>query len=187
MPRYVALLRGINVGGRNKVAMADLRQVAASLGHIEVSTYIQSGNLVFTSPDASTTSLADALEHQIGRSLAVQPAVVVLSRAGLAQVIADNPVPREANPRCLHAVFRRQDMTPDAIAAITAAQQSARAKGSPDEAFVVGRTLYLHTPGGLGRSELAARLARSSGPAAGTARNWATVTRLMAMLDSAAF
>ena len=51
MPRYVALLRGINVGGRNKVPMADLRRVAASLGHTEVATYIQRGNVVFTSPD----------------------------------------------------------------------------------------------------------------------------------------
>ena len=185
MPRYVALLRGINVGGRNKVAMAGLRQVAASLGHTEVATYIQSGNIVFTSPGTSITSLADALEQQIARSLAVQPAVVVLSRAGLAQVITDNPFPQETNPRCLHAVFRRQELTPDALAAIAAAQQSARAKGSRDEAIVVGRMLFLHTPGGLGRSELAAQLARSSGQAAGTARNWATVTRLMAMLDAA--
>jgi uncharacterized protein (DUF1697 family) len=110
---------------------------------------------------------------------------VVLSRADLAQVIADNPFPQEASPKCLHAVFRRQDMTPEALAAIAAAQQSARAKGSPDEATVVGRTLFLRTPDGLGRSELAAQLARSSAQAAGTARNWATVTRLMAMLDSA--
>ena len=65
MPRYVALLRGINVGGRNMVAMADLRRVAASLGHTEVATYIQSGNVVFTSPDASVISLADALEQEI--------------------------------------------------------------------------------------------------------------------------
>jgi uncharacterized protein (DUF1697 family) len=186
MPRYVALLRGINVGGRNKVAMADLRQVAASLGHTEVATYIQSGNIVFTSPDTSVTSLADALELQIARSLAVRPAVVVLSRAGLAQVIADNPFLGETNPRCLHAVFQRQEMTPDAIAAIAAAQQSARAKGSLDEAIVVGQTLFLHTPDGLGRSELAVQLARTSGQTTGTARNWATVTRLMAMLDSAA-
>ena len=185
MPRYVALLRGINVGGRNMVAMADLRQVVASLGHTEVATYIQSGNIVFTSPDASVPGLADALEQQIARSLAVQPAVVVLSRADLAQVIADNPFPQEASPKCLHAVFRRQDMTPEALAAIAAAQQSARAKGSRDEAIVVGRTLFLRTPDGLGRSELAAQLARSSAQAAGTARNWATVTRLMAMLDSA--
>lgn len=186
MPRYVALLRGVNVGGRNKVAMANLRQAAASLGHTGIATYLHSGNLVFTSPDASVASLADALEQQIARSLAVQPAVVVLSGAGLAQVIADNPFPGKTNPKCLHAVFRRREMTPLAIAAIAAAQQSARAKGSPDEAIVVGQTLFLHTPGGLGRSELAVQLARSSGQAVGTARNWATVTRLMAMLDSAA-
>ena len=59
MPRYVALLRGINVGGRNKVAMAELRRVAESLGHTEVVTYIQSGNLVFTSPNTSVADLAD--------------------------------------------------------------------------------------------------------------------------------
>jgi uncharacterized protein (DUF1697 family) len=183
MPRYVALLRGINVGGRNKVAMADLRRVTASLGHTEVATYIQSGNVVFTSPDTSIVGVADALEQEIARTLAVQPAVVVLSRGGLAQVIADNPFPQVTNPKCLHAVFRRQEMTPDVIAAITAAQRSATAKGSQDEAIVVGRTLFLHTPDGIGRSELAVQLARSSGQPAGTARNWATVTRLMAMLD----
>jgi uncharacterized protein (DUF1697 family) len=183
MPRYVALLRGINVGGRNKVAMADLRRVVASLGHTEVATYIQSGNVVFSSPDASATSLADALEQEIARSLAVQPVVVVLSRDGLAQVIADNPFPGEPNPRCLHAVFRRTEMSPDAIAVIAAAQQTARAKGSQDAAVVIGQTLFLHTPGGLGRSELAAQLARSSAQASGTARNWATVTQLMTMLD----
>jgi len=183
MPRYVALLRGINVGGRNKVAMADLRRVVASLGHTEVATYIQSGNIVFSSPDASATSLADALEQEIARSLAVQPVVVVLSRDGLAQVIADNPFPSEANPRCLHAVFRRTEMSAEALAVIAAAQQTARAKGSQDAAVVIGQTLFLHTPGGLGRSELAAQLARSSAQAAGTARNWATVTQLMTMLD----
>jgi uncharacterized protein (DUF1697 family) len=184
MPRYVALLRGINVGGRNKVAMADLRRVTASLGHTEVATYIQSGNVVFTSPEASVISLADALEQEIARCLAVQPVVVVLSQVSLARVITDNPFPQETNPRCLHAVFRREEMTPGAIAAIAAAQQAARAKGSRDEVIIVGRTLFLRTPDGLGRSELAVQLARS-GQAAGTARNWATVTRLMAMLDLA--
>lgn len=77
-------------------------------------------------------------------------------------------------------------MTPGAIAAIAAAQQAARAKGSREEALAAGRTLFLRTPDGLGRSELAAQLARSGGQVAGTARNWATATRLMAMLDRAA-
>ena len=185
MPRYVALLRGINVGGRNKVAMADLRRIVASLGHTEVATYIQSGNVVFTSPDTSVTDLAEALEQEITRTLEVQPAVVVLSRDDLARVIADNPYPGEANPRYLHAVFRRQELSPDAIAAIATARQAAQAEGSQDEATVVGQTLFLHTPGGLGRSELAAQLARSNAQTTGTARNWATVTRLMTMLDKA--
>ncbi len=184
MPRYAALLRGINVGGRHKVAMADLRQVAASLGHTDVTTYVQSGNLIFTSRAASSVSLADDLERRIAEQLAVRPAVVVLSRADLAQVIADNPFPGEINPKYLHAVFRRDEMSPDAIAAVTTAQDRARAKGCRDEAVVVGRTLFIHTPDGFGRSELAAQLARSSVHPAGTARNWATVTRLMAMLDA---
>jgi uncharacterized protein (DUF1697 family) len=184
--RYVALLRGINVGGRNRVAMTDLRQIAESLGHTEVATYIQSGNLVFTNTDDNAIGLADALEQEIAGSLGVQPAVVVLSRADLARVIADNPFPGESNPKCLHAVFRRDEMTADAIAAVAGAEQKARAKGSPDEVIVVGRTLFLRTPEGLGRSELAAQLARVGSQAAGTARNWATVTKLLTMLDPAA-
>jgi uncharacterized protein (DUF1697 family) len=185
MPRYVALLRGINLGGYNKVAMADLRQVATSLGHTDVVTYIQSGNLVFTSPQADTIGLAGSLEREIAERLGVQPAVMVLSRGELAQVIADNPFPDETNPKCLHAVFRREEVSADGIAAIDAAQQRARAKGSRDDVVAVGCTLFLHTPDGFGRSELAAQLARSGAQAAGTARNWATVTRLMTMLESA--
>jgi uncharacterized protein (DUF1697 family) len=195
MTRYVALLRGINVGGRNKVAMADLRQIAESLGHTEVATYIQSGNLVFTNTGDSAIGdnaigdsaigLADALEQEIARSLAVRPAVVVLSRADLTQVIADNPFPGESNPKALHAFFHREPITDETIAAVSAAEQRAQAKGSRDEAAVVGCTLFVRTPDGLGRSELAAQLARSVTKTAGTARNWATVNRLLEMLDPA--
>ena len=184
MPRYVALLRGINVGRRNRVAMADLRQLTEALGHTEVATYIQSGNVLFTSPHTDCGRLADAFEEAIARSLAVRSVVVVLSRDDLARVVTDNPFRDEANPRCLHAVFRRLDLTPEAIAAVEAAQQRARAKGSRDVAVPIGRALFLHTPDGVGRSELAAQLARPGVPADGTARNWATVTRLMALLDA---
>ena len=185
MPRYLALLRGINVGGRSKVAMADLRDVATSLGHAAVATYIQSGNLLFASADTDAASLADALEAEIARMLGVRPAVVVLSRADLAQVIADNPFPEESNPKALHAVFHRQPLADETIADVAAAEQKARAKGSPDEAAVVGSTLFMRTPDGLGRSELAAQLARSVTKTSGTARNWATVNRLLEMLDPA--
>lgn len=188
MRTHIALLRGINVGGHNKVAMTDLREIVTSHGHIDVVTYIQSGNVAFTSPETDTARLAEALEQEIAERLGVRPSVVVLSRDQLAQVIAANPYPRETNPRCLHAVFRHQEMSPDEIAAVAAAGKRAADKGSHDEATVVGSTLFLRTPDGLGRSELAAQLARSGAAMAagtgGTARNWATVTKLMTLLDS---
>jgi uncharacterized protein (DUF1697 family) len=182
MPRYLALLRGINVGGRSKVAMADLREVATSLGHAEVATYIQSGNLVFATADTDTARLADSLEAEIASRLGVQPAVVVLSAPGLAQVITDNPFPDEANPRYVHAIFHRDVIDAKGVARVAAAVQLVRESGSRDDAVVVGRALYLHTPDGFGRSDLAVQLTRKSVRPAGTARNWATVTKVMAML-----
>ncbi len=182
MPGYVALLRGINVGGRNKVAMADLRDLAASLGHGDVATYIQSGNMVFTSAETDTIALADALEAGIAERTGVRAPVIVVSAAELAGVIEGNPFPGEDNPKALHAVFRRDDMPAAGAEAVAKAAQLAREAGSRDEAAIVGRTLYLRTPDGLGRSDLAARLSRSAAQAAGTARNWATVTKLRSML-----
>jgi uncharacterized protein (DUF1697 family) len=185
VPTHVALLRGINVGGRNRVAMAALREVVEGLGHTGVATYIQSGNVVFTSDEADPGTLAAALERAIAGQLGVKPTVVVLTREQLAQVVADNPFPGEDNPRQVHALFWNGPLGTEELAAVAAAQRQAREAGGRDEAKVVGTTLYLHTPDGYGRSELAARLARiGSGRTAATARNWATVRKLLAMCDS---
>src|SRR4029077_19468017 len=80
MASHVALLRGINVGGRNKVPMADLREVVASLGHTGVSTYIQSGNVLFSTAEEDTAKLAAALESAIEERFGIWSSVVVLSR-----------------------------------------------------------------------------------------------------------
>ncbi|HUY48077.1 MAG TPA: DUF1697 domain-containing protein [Streptosporangiaceae bacterium] len=188
MPTHVALLRGINVGGRNKVAMADLRAVLTSLGHADVATYIQSGNVVFSTAETDTAALAAAIEGAIAERLDVWPRVVVLSRGDLAQVVADNPHPGEPNPKALHAVFLDTDPDPDVVAAVAVAQDKAAQQGSRDTAQFVGRTMFLHTPDGFGRSELAVLLGRASGPLSprgvGTARNWATVARLLDLCDS---
>ena len=179
MRTHVALLRGVNVGGRNKVAMADLRQVVTSLGYADVATYIQSGNIVFTSPETDSTRLAVTLDRQIADSLGVRARVVVLSTAELDQVIVDNPYSAAADPTRVHAFIRRESLTPDELAALSAAMERARGRGGVDEVTVVGRALFLHTPKGFGRSELAAWL---SADRAATARNWRTVLKLRAML-----
>ena len=182
MPTHVALLRGINLAGRNRVAMAALREVVEGLGHTDVATYIQSGNVVFTSAETDPSTLAAELEEAIGDQLGVRSRVVVRSCQELAQVVADNPFDGEGNPKLVHAVFWHGPLGPEELDAVAAAQQQSRELGSRDQAQVVGTTLYLHTPDGFGRSELAARLTKlAGGRTAGTARNWATVRKLLAM------
>jgi uncharacterized protein (DUF1697 family) len=183
VPTHVALLRGINVAGK-KLAMADLRAVMAGLGYTDVATYIQSGNAVFTSDETDTTKLADQLQQAIADQLSVDCGVVVVTRDELQQVIDDNPFPGEDNPKALHAVFRRAELTEAEQAKVAEAAERAKAKGCQDEAVIVGRTMFLHTPDGLGRSELSAQLARTAASKTGTARNWATVHKLRAMLDA---
>jgi uncharacterized protein (DUF1697 family) len=184
MPSHVALLRGINVGGV-KLAMADLREVLSSLGYANVSTYIQSGNALFSAGGPDPAALAADIEAALDKRLGMRPRVLVLTRDELAQVIRDNPYPDEPNPKMVHAVFLAGEPGPEGVAAVAAAEQKAAEKGSRDTAQYVGRVLFLHTPDGFGRSELAIQLGRGSGPMSakggGTARNWATVTKLLGL------
>jgi uncharacterized protein (DUF1697 family) len=188
MRTHIALLRGINVGGNKKVPMAALREVVSSLGHADVATYIQSGNVLFSTKETETALLAAGLEKAVAAELGVQAGVVVLSRDELARVVDDNPYSGEPNPRFVHAVFLPRDPEPELAGAVAAAEQQAADKGSRDTARLVDRVLFLHTPDGYGRSELAALLAKSGGPMAakqaGTARNWATVSKLLALCDA---
>ena len=137
---------------------------------------------MFTSPETDTAQLADELEQAIAGQLNVSCGVVVVTRDELQQVIEDNPFPGEDNPKAVHAVFRRAELTGDEQAKVAQAAERAAAKGCQDEAVIVGRTMFLHTPDGLGRSELSAQLARTAASKTGTARNWATVHKLRAML-----
>ena len=184
MATHVALLRGINLGGRNKVAMADLRALVSELGHTEVSTYIQSGNVLFSAPPgADPAAVALAMTEAISAKLGVTAPVVVLTREELASVVAANPFPDEPEPRRVHAVVLSEPPGPELTAKLDAAVAQSAAKGFRDEIRVVGRTLYLHTPDGYGNSDLAATLMRIvSSPktgTTGTARNWATMRKLL--------
>jgi uncharacterized protein (DUF1697 family) len=184
MPTHIALLRGINVGGGGKVPMSELRQVVTGLGHHEVATYIQTGNIIFTPSHDDSAALAAELEAAIAASFNVRTTAVVLSRAELSAVISANPYPDEPVPRFVHGVFLRGDPDEALRARIAEAVAVAADKGSRDEATIVGRTLYLHTPDGFGTSELARELLinrRSNPLASATARNWVTVTKLLAL------
>ena len=185
MATHVALLRGINVGGRNKVPMAELREVVTSLGHTGVTTYIQSGNVLFTTDGDDTAKLAVALEAAITGTFGLKSSVVVLSRDELAQDLDRNPYPDEPNPKLVHVVFLNGEPPPDVLERIKAAQSAAAAKGSRDTVTTIGSALYLHTPDGFGTSELAQVLLRVLGKAGlvATARNLATTTKLLSLCE----
>ena len=170
MKTYVALLRGINVGGHNRVSMPELREVFAALGAGDVATYVQSGNVVFAS-DGTPSGLVDAIETSIRRDLGLDVTVLLRTHAQLAKIIAGNPF-AAADPAKLLVTFlagkpdgaRVRKLDPDT--------------GRPDRFRLVGQELYVHCPNGYGRTKLTnAFFERQLGVAA-TTRNWKSVTKL---------
>src|SRR5258708_21484096 len=155
VPTHVALLRGINVGGHNKVPMAELRQVVASLGHADVATYIQSGNVVFSTGETDTAALAEALEQAIAAAFGVRVRVVVFSRGELAQAMRANPYSDEPNPRAVHAVFLSATPRPEVAGGVADARRRAAQmqNDTRDTAQALGGTIHPPPPGGLGPTE----------------------------------
>ncbi|MEJ8278655.1 DUF1697 domain-containing protein [Pseudonocardia spirodelae] len=182
MRTHVALLRGINVGGSGKVPMAELRRLLGE-EFDDVATYIASGNVVL-STDRDDGTVATTVAEVLRTGFAVPRPVVVLGRDEYAAAVDANPFPQVTEPKELHAVFRAAPPGDDERARIDAAVAAERAKGGAGEAAVVGRVVYLHLPGGIGRSELGARLSARTRAAdeGGTARNWATVLKLRDLL-----
>ncbi len=180
---YVALLRGINVGGRSKLPMADLRRIAAECGFGDVQTYIQSGNVLLTSP-AGAGSVAATLRAAIAAEGGPKPSVAVRSRAELAAVVAGNPyLDRSTDPKQLHVSFAVDGAGPQEIDDLDLAQFA------PEELTVAGRETYLFLPDGIGRSKLAEAWQRQHDrgsrrtSAEATVRNWRTVTTLLGLAD----
>lgn len=179
MKTWIALLRGINVGGHHKLRMADLKRLLASIGFTEVHTYIQSGNVVFKGPDDGTPAqLGRRMAEEIERAHGFRPSVFVLSAEDFVRAMDANPFPEATSaPKSLHLFFLSG--TPDApdVDRIEAA-------ASESERYHFGeRAFYLHAPDGIGRSKLASNAERYIGVEA-TARNWRTVAKLRTMIDA---
>jgi uncharacterized protein (DUF1697 family) len=171
MTTYVALLRGVNVAGRT-VPMAALRAMFRDLGHERVTSYIQSGNVVFRTPRRDLETLVNEIRSAIGAETGHLVTVVLRTAHELAQVVGANPFIDGRDPRTLHVTFLAQSPDPILIAAI------APAIALPDEFRGVGQEVFVACPNGYGRTTLNnAFFERRLGVAA-TTRNWRTVTML---------
>jgi uncharacterized protein (DUF1697 family) len=178
---YVALLRGINLGARNKVSMADLKELFAALKAEDVETYLRSGNVVFKSAAADRAQLTDEIESRIRAELGLDVTVLLRTKTELGKVVAGNPFAGgETDVTKLHVTFLAE--APER--ALVRKLDPARA--GRDEFRVVRQEIYLHCPDGYGRSKLSnAYFERQLGLAA-TTRNWNTVTQLGALAGTTA-
>ena len=182
MDPIVILLRGVNVGGRNKVPMAGLRDALAGAGFGRPRTYIQSGNVVATHPSDDPETTAAHVRSVIAMSFGLDVPAIGVGMPELQAMIEANPFPAESDHKRLHAIVLPSVPTLSTTEALAERQRAVAAKGSRDRVTVVGRVAYLHTPDGFGTSDLAKALSSSRGPLSdGTARNWATMTTLLAM------
>jgi uncharacterized protein (DUF1697 family) len=169
---YVALLRGINLGARNKVSMADLRELFHALGAEDVATYLQSGNVVFKSR-AEAAELVGAIQDRIRSDLGLDVTVLVRTSGELGQVLARNPFAKSGRePTRLHVTFLAETPPPARVRKLDPKHSE------PDEFEIVGREVYLHTPNGYGRSKLSNAYFEKQLGVAATTRNWRTVTNL---------
>ena len=174
MGTYVVLFRSVNVGGRNRVAMPDLRDVVASLGFGDVVTYVQSGNVVCTGR-GKPSSVAETIARGVEENLGLAVPVLVRSGRRWAGVLGGNPLASlDDDPKKLHVTFLDRVADPERVARLAGEVE----RFAPDRLQVVGADVFLHCPGGYGQTALTnAFLERKLGVTA-TTRNWRTVLAL---------
>jgi len=172
---YVALFRGINVGGKNALPMKELVAVLENLGSQNVKTYIQSGNAVFESKEKDTLRLSNKISAEINKRRGFEPHVLLLGLEDIERAITENPFPEaETDPQALHIGFLASAPQNPSLKTLESLKRDS-------ERFqLIDKMFYLHAPEGVGRSKLAANAEKLLG-APMTDRNWKTVCKIWKM------
>lgn len=177
MKTYIALFRGINVGGRNILPMKELVAQLQGIGCANTKTYIQSGNAVFYHSEKSVLRLSKMIGAAIHDSHGFEPQVLILTLAQLRKAMTSNPFPEAVGePSKLHLSFLASEPGHPDLDSLE------RVKAESERFALKGDVFYLHAPDGIGRSRLAARVEGALGVAA-TGRNWRSVGKILDMAE----
>ncbi len=178
MDTFIALLRGINVGGHHKLPMRELVKLLETLGLENVKTYIQSGNVIFQSERTDCLNLSAEISAAIGESHGFTPQIFILDIEALQTAMVANPFPEgEAEPKSLHLFFLDAIPKDPDLAALE------EIKAGNERFALIDKVFYLHAPDGIGRSKLAEKVGRGWDVSI-TARNWRTVTKINEMAEA---
>jgi len=171
--RHVVLLRGINIGSRNRVAMPALREALEEAGFTDVQTYLQSGNVVLESR-AKPETVRRKVEKLIADRFGLEIAVVVRTKAELAAIVKRNPHAKVAtNPKAYQVTFLEQKLAAKVV------RELEQAAADDEKVVVAGREVYAWHPRTVARSKLWAKLAGQGLGVTATSRNWTTVEALL--------
>ena len=175
MNTWIALLRGINVGGNNILPMMELKKALESLSLTNVKTYIQSGNIVFNTPSTNAKKLSSKMSSLIEDEHGFRPHIMLLSSQQLQVAVNSNPfTDTVSNPKSLHFYFLNEIPAAPDLSALE------EAKSTSESYALKERVFYLDAPDGVGRSKLAAKVENYLGVEA-TSRNFRTVQKLLIM------
>ncbi|MCU0646764.1 MAG: DUF1697 domain-containing protein [Gemmatimonadaceae bacterium] len=180
MPRFVVLLRGVNVGKGNRVPMADFRRILTTLGYTDVATLLASGNAVFSASGRSATTHARAIAAALTAQLDVSVPTIVLRATELTAIVTGNPIVPPAADHSRFLVAFAQEA--DALGTLAPLATLATA---PERLVIGEHAAYLHCARGILESPVAAAMLGRAGRAV-TTRNWATVLKLEALASTAA-
>ena len=174
--KHVALLRSINVGGKNKLPMKDLVFVFEAAGAKNVATYIQSGNVVFDAPARVAKRFGEEIPRAIAERFGYDVPIVLRTAAELAATREQNPfLSRTDDYKQLHVMFLRDRPSPAAVAGLSGD------RSPPDELRVIGQDVFLYLPNGVAGSKITNAWIDKQLGTVSTARNWRTVTTLIEM------
>ncbi|MFL5930848.1 MAG: DUF1697 domain-containing protein [Gaiellaceae bacterium] len=175
--RYVALFRGVNLARQRRLDMKALARVLDDLGYEDSRTFLQSGNAVLTSPK-SAAQVKRELEREIASEFGLETEVFLRTRAQLAKVVAANPLEQVVeNPSWYQVSFLASKLPAEAARGLQ------QADVAPEQVVVLGREIYAWYPSGMQRSGLTQLLTERKLGVSSTARNWNTVTKLLALAD----
>jgi uncharacterized protein (DUF1697 family) len=176
---YLALLKGINVGGKNKLPMQDLKDIFIRAGCTEVRTFIQSGNVIFNSSPDLVHQIAGRVSTAIQERFGYEVPVLLRSAGQLAGVVGNNPYVKEgADTDSLHVIFLQAKPDPDRLARIDANWSA------PDSFVLQGQEIYLRLPDGAARTKLTVNYFDSRLQTVCTGRNWNTVSKLVELMKT---
>jgi uncharacterized protein (DUF1697 family) len=177
MTTWIAMLRGINVVGKNKLPMAELAAMFEDAGFQSVRTYIQSGNVVFRNARGTARTLSARIEGLVLERFGFSPRVIVITARELASALRENPFPEaQRNHKCLHLYFLTEKPQKPDLGSLS------RIDAGRERFVLKGGVLYLYTPDGFAESALRSRIERCLGVAA-TARNWRTAHELLKLAE----